>query len=86
MHKNDCHTVVVELRSTRATHHLENVCNKHPPAHKYESYNMMGARTCNRKVDVTTRFSVKVLSSLDDDEMGGEVDAPRKRARCDENL
>ena len=32
MHKNDCHTVVVELRSTGTTHHLQNVCNKHAPA------------------------------------------------------
>ena len=32
MHKNDCDTVVVELRSTRTTHHLQNVCKENAPA------------------------------------------------------
>ena len=32
MNEDDRHTVVVELRSTRTTHHLQNVCKENAPA------------------------------------------------------
>ena len=63
LNKNNCHSLVIELRSSRSSHHLEDVCY--------------------RVVDIVLGFAIKVLGSLDDDEVGRKVHAPCQGACCD---
>ncbi len=42
--------------------------------------------TCDRKVDITPGLAIKELCSLDDDEMGREVDPPGQGTGSYQNL
>ena len=41
---------------------------------------------CDWIINVATQLSIKILCSLDDDQVGGEVDAPRQSAGRYQNL